>query len=127
MDREYTIHDYKGLKFINTTGKEIITADGKSYPAEEFELSARVVLVHQNEPKDVPPEVIYKVRFSEMVHVPNPQDQQWIDSLEEGVLVISSPRICNTYTYPVCMFKTKADITGVRYSDPEHIIWIDHN
>jgi len=67
------------------------------------------------------------VRFSEMVHVPDPQDQQWIDSLEEGVLVISAPRICNTYTYPVCMFKTKADITGVRYSDPEHIIWIDHN
>ena len=92
MDREYTIHDHNGLKFVNVSGNTIITPCGKEYEAEDFQLKARVVMIYGNEPDNVPPEVLYKAKFAEVLHIPEPSDQQWVDSLEEGVLVIAKPK-----------------------------------
>lgn len=127
MDREYTIHDHNGLKFVNVSGNTIITPCGKEYEAEDFQLKARVVMIYGNEPSNVPPEVLYKAKFAEVLHIPEPSDQQWVDSLEEGVLVIAKPKICNTYEYPVCTFKTKVQPNGVRYHNPDMIVWKNHN
>ena len=54
MDREYTIHDHNGLKFVNVSGNTIITPCGKEYEAEDFQLKARVVMIYGNEPDNVP-------------------------------------------------------------------------
>ena len=123
MDRTYTIHDHDGLKFINLSGGTIITNDGREYEAEDFELRARVVLLFGNEPDNVPADILYKAKFAEILHIPMPEDQQWVDTLPEGVLVVAKPKICNTYDFPVCMFKTKAQPNGIRYADPGLIIW----
>ena len=127
MDRIYTIHEHNDLKFINLTGKTIIMKDGTEFPPENFELRSRVVLLFGNEPDNLSAEMYYRAKFAEIMHVPDPDDLQWISGLEQDTLVISKPRICNTYTYPVCMFKTFNGTNGVRYCDPELIVWKPQN
>ena len=127
MDRIYTIHEHKGLKFINLTKKTIIMKDGTEYPSENFELKSKVVLLYGREPSNLPDSMIYAAKYAEMLHLPDPTDQQWIDMLDEDIVVISKPKVCNTYTYPVCMFKTFVAENGLRYSDSGLIVWKPRN
>lgn len=123
MDRTYTIHEHNGLKFINLTKNTIVMTDGMEFPSENFELKSKVVLLYGREPSNLPDSMIYKAKYGEMLHLPDPDDQQWLDTLDEDVLVISKPKVCNTYTYPVCMFKTNLAENGIRYSDSGLIVW----
>ena len=123
MNREYTIHEHNGLKFINTTGTTLIMTDGSEYEPESFKLNSKVVLLYGREPDNLSDEMIYKAKYAEMLHLPHPDDQQWIDNLDDDIIVIATPKVCNTYTYPVCMFKTFVAENGMRYSNPDVIVW----
>ena len=37
MDRNYTIHEHDGVKFINLSGRDIVTECGSEYPPEMTE------------------------------------------------------------------------------------------
>lgn len=100
---------------------------GENFPAENFELKSRVILLFGNEPDGLSPEMYYRAKYAEMMHVPEPDDLQWIAGLEQDVLVLSKPKTCNTYTFPVCMLKTFSGSNGVRYCNPEIIVWKPQN
>ena len=127
MDREYTIHEHNGLKFINASGNTLVMTDGSEYQSENFKLRSKVVLLYGREPVNLPDRMIYGAKYAEMLNLPDPDDQQWIDNLDDDVFIIATPKVCNTYTYPVCMFKTFVADNGIRYSNPDIIVWKQRN
>lgn len=145
MDREYTIHEHNGIRFINLSKNDIITKDGDTYPCEVVEyvitnetrddygyiystpvsIKFRSALMFNIEPDNVSASHVYheSMTFTELLHLPHPGELEWIKSLPEDVLVIAGPKICHTYGYPVCMFRTKRDEHGVNYHIPEAVVW----
>lgn len=145
MDRDYTIHEHNGIRFINLSKKDIVTKGGDTYPCEMVEyvitnetrddygtiynkprvMLFRSVLLFNIEPDNVSASHVYNqnMTFTELVHVPHPGELEWLKSLPEDLLVIASPKVCNTYGYPVCMFRTKKDENGVYHHIPESVVW----
>ena len=144
MDRNYTIHEHDGVKFINLSGRDIVTECGSEYPPEMTEyvvtnesredvgtiypapvnLKTRSSLLFNALPDNVSAAHMYtpKMSFTELIHLPHPGELEWINSLPDDVLVLASPKISQTYGYPVCMFRTKKGPKG-SYHIPTAVVW----
>jgi hypothetical protein len=131
MDRDYTIHEYEGIRFINLTGKVIAAEDNVNFAFERNPDSSRVWLKSQrlyrsgHIPLNAP--AVYaendEIGFNETLTVPHPEDLEWIRTLPEDVLVISTVSMCRIYGYPVCRFAIGKDYKGHERHNLKCIIW----
>lgn len=145
MNIDYTIHIHEGIKFINLSKRDIVTEDGSIYPPESTEyvitddkredygviydstqsLKTRSVLLFNNLPDNISAEHAYTegLTFTELIHLPHPGELEWIESLPGDVLVIATPKVAQTYGYPVCMFRTKRNEQGIHYHIVKALVW----
>ena len=138
MNRDYTIHEYKGVRFINLSKRDIVTEDGEVFPAERYTkvkdgeeiiisstLRSSPTFLFNREPENLSPRHVYieNLTFSELIHLPHPEDVEWLESLPEGVLVISNIKSLIAFGFPVCMFRTKQGDDGKYYHYPTAVLW----
>ena len=145
MNRDYTIHEHNGIKFVNLSKKDIVTSNGDTYLKETEEyvitderradcgviytgatlLKTRSVMLFNSPPDNISAAHVYndKMTFAELIHLPHPGGLEWVKSLPEDVLVIATPQVAQTYGYPVCMFRSKKFNDGKRYHIVEAIVW----
>jgi len=132
MDRDYTIHEYENVRFINLSGRDISLIDGSVFRHEVKETGGKVKLRylkvwrHDVAPLNTPSCYLdnEEIIFTESIRIPNPEDLEWVKSLPEDVLIFTdSTEICAMYGFPVCRFTIQPDAEGNKWHNVKSILW----
>lgn len=131
MNRDYTIHEHKGVRFINLSGKGINSEEGTAFGFEREPNGSKVWLrslkVYRsgNVPLNAPAAYAEsdEINFTETIYLPHPEDLEWLKTLPKDVLVISTVSMCQVYGYPVCRFARGKDYMGHTRHNLSNIIW----
>lgn len=135
MDRDYTIHEYENVRFINLSGKDINLKDGSVFEAERKKITAGKVRLrylkvwrHNILPLNAPACYVDRedITFTESIRIPNPEDLEWVKSLPEDVLVFeSNTEVCTMYGYPVCRYTIQQDAEGNKWHNVKSLLWTE--